>query len=965
MLATSSTNPTPRKFGKYLLLERIGRGGMAEVFRSKTFGTAGFVKECAIKKILSSLLDDDQFVRMFVDEAKLTAFLTHPNIVQVLDLGEIDGHLFIAMEYVPGKDLLDVLARSARRGIRVPIELTLYVVMEMLKGLDFAHKALDSKGVSMGIVHRDVSPSNILISYDGQVKVGDFGIAKSQMQSSKTEIGTQKGKTGYMSPEQVTGEPVDHRSDLFAAAVILFELLTMTRLFKAKSDLDVMIKIRDADIDADMERAARVSPGLAQIIRKGLQPNADERFQTAEEFLDQLRDYVQDRRIKTSAGALSDYVCDLFQDKIEAEREQRSQDPIEPGHFEEMPSAQQPIFRYRDQEGSIHGPMSAAMLVELLESRTRNAAEAISFDAGPWRTLTGFAQFADVGRPDQSNPPPGPDDSDVGLRIHTGSDWEDLSLAGRNPNSRRKRRGTRPGHTQGQTASNRVLTDGGRASGNTHVGPGIGPNGGTDNNSNNTPFPEDGQRTVDNAAAERAGAGWLTTGSRRAATSGNSLTAPGRSVGTPVPAAATPAANPIVQAGASAAAVAAGTATAIAPSSAPLTPSSAPLTPSSAPPAPAPSAFGRPQSSVRSSPDYTGATPNATPYAPAAPSTASAATSASRPFPAPGGIASTDEPLRPPTRPPSDHAQAPQNDYGQAPQNDYGQAPPIGYAQAPSNAYIPPAPHAPEASHPVNDLAEVPLTTQHAEREPDLGGSLRDVSVFRLMHRIDIGGLKGRLRVTDEEGVIKDLYFADSLLNAAESTAGTDSLIELLRAREAITFDQAEDASQIHARNGVAIGNVLLQLKAVAPHELFHFLQEQLAEKAITSAFWNAGTWQWFADDQTERDAFSVTVNIGDLLARAVTERARNSYFRRFYKAQRRTPLVRRLQGDDLVRLRLSARAMRIVSSLETACNIADIVRVFADRYNWTEAEVYRTVYTLTEYEVLRFQGEPTLNLPG
>ena len=231
---------TPRRFGKYLLLERIGRGGMAEVYRSKTFGAAGFVKECAIKKILTSLLDDDQFVRMFIDEAKLTAFLNHPNIVQVLDLGEIDGHLFIAMEYVAGKDLLDVLARSARRGIRIPVELTLHIATEMLKGLDFAHKARDSKGEPMGIVHRDVSPSNILISYDGQVKVGDFGIAKSQLQSSKTEVGTQKGKTGYMSPEQVTGGVIDRRSDLFAAAVILFEMLTMTRLFKAKNDLEVI-----------------------------------------------------------------------------------------------------------------------------------------------------------------------------------------------------------------------------------------------------------------------------------------------------------------------------------------------------------------------------------------------------------------------------------------------------------------------------------------------------------------------------------------------------------------------------------------------------------------------------------------------------------------------------------------------------------------------------------------------------
>ncbi|MCB9520788.1 MAG: protein kinase [Myxococcales bacterium] len=390
---------TPRRFGKYLLLDRIGRGGMAEVYRSKTFGTAGFVKECAIKKILATLLDDEQFVSMFVDEAKLTAYLTHPNIVQVLDLGDIDGHLFIAMEYVSGKDLLDVLARSARRGTRLPIEITLYIVTEMLKGLDFAHGAVDALGKPMHIVHRDVSPSNILLSYDGQVKVGDFGIAKSQMQSSHTEVGTQKGKTGYMSPEQVTGSLIDRRSDVFAATVILFEMLTMTRLFKAPNDLDVMLKIRDADIEEDLERVGRISEGLEQIIRRGLKRRPDERFQTAGDLLDALRDYAVENRIKLSAAPLAAYLAELFADKIEAERERRTLDPADDHGFGVVASANQAAYRYRDREGVIHGPMRVGLMEELLASRVPNDIEAIALGAADWKSVAAFAEFADVPRP--------------------------------------------------------------------------------------------------------------------------------------------------------------------------------------------------------------------------------------------------------------------------------------------------------------------------------------------------------------------------------------------------------------------------------------------------------------------------------------------------------------------------------------------------------------------------------------
>lgn len=852
----STSRSTPQRFGKYLLLERIGRGGMAEVYRSKTFGTAGFVKECAIKKILTSLLDDEQFVRMFVDEAKLTAFLTHPNIVQVLDLGELDGQLFIAMEYVPGKDLLDMLARSARRGIRIPVELTLYIVMELLKGLDFAHKALDATGEPMNIVHRDVSPSNILLSYDGQVKVGDFGIAKSQMQSSKTEVGTQKGKTGYMSPEQVTGEPIDHRSDLFAAAVILFEMLTMTRLFKAKSDLDVMIKIRDGDIEADLERAARVSPGLAQIIRRGLQVEPDDRFQTAAQFLDHLRDYVQDRRIKVSAFALSEYITDLFQDKIEAEREQRRHDPTEQMVKEEVGRTDKTLFRYRDAAGAIHGPMAAPMLVELLESRARTALEALSLDGGPWRPLSGLGEFATLRRPGDDAIPPD-EDSSLGHRMSTGSDWEDLSLAGVNPNSRRRRRNRK--------TSESAVTDFN-----------------LDTRSGLRPTTEVGPTPAEAAPPAPSEAGDTPLfGVHRPATSGR-------------PRGETSGVHAVVDDSSSGARWMA----------------------------------ADPRSSTAAGLVTTAAESGVAP--PVASATAP-----------PVSIRNTATPVSTAEMPP-----------------------PVmeGVAPGALDAFPPTTPRV--TGDEVQELEHVPIATDHGGTPPALEGTVGDISVFRLAHRIARAGLIGRLRVTQDD-VTKDLYFANGLLNAAESTAGTDSLIEFLREKDRIPLDAAEDAVRIHERTGVAMGNILLQLKVIAPHELFHFLQEQLAEKALGAMFWSKGEWAWYPNEQVVHDEFSATVDVTGLLARAVTERSKSGYFRRFYKNNRRTKLVLQREGDALSDLRISARAMRMISMLDTANTIAEIVRVFADRFKWSEAEVYRNVYTLTEYEVLGFVGQSEPPLPG
>jgi eukaryotic-like serine/threonine-protein kinase len=206
----------PVKFGKYLLLERINVGGMAEVFKAKTFGVAGFERILAIKRILPNLVEDDEFIKMFIDEARIAVQLNHTNIVQIYELGKHGDHYYIAMEYLGSRDLRAILDRMRANGQLMQIPQAAYVCAKVCEGLDYAHKKRDQSGQPMNIIHRDVSPQNILIGFEGEVKVIDFGIAKAANRASKTQAGVLKGKFGYMSPEQVRGLPIDRRCDIFA-----------------------------------------------------------------------------------------------------------------------------------------------------------------------------------------------------------------------------------------------------------------------------------------------------------------------------------------------------------------------------------------------------------------------------------------------------------------------------------------------------------------------------------------------------------------------------------------------------------------------------------------------------------------------------------------------------------------------------------------------------------------------------
>lgn len=416
-----------QQFGKYTLLERVGAGGMAEIWRAKVYGQHGFEKEVALKKILPNLTDDAEFVEMFINEAKIMVGLVHGNIVQVFDLGEIGGQYFIGMEYVAGKDLLDLLARCAESHLKVPLKLGIFVVMEMLKGLDYAHSARDYYGQPLGIIHRDVSPSNVLLSYGGEVKVGDFGVAKAATQRSHTEVGTLKGKVGYMSPEQVRGDAIDHRSDLFAAGIILFEILNMRRLFIGGSDLDVMLRVRDVEIEQELKSSIALPHDLRAIVKKALARDVQARYQTARELHDDLMDFLYRNRIRVTPSDLARFLGRVFEKDIEQDKLKRLHfrdeeealrraaavrfgensglySGVVPAPPQPQPQAAPPPsaapapapepalpeiqYRYRDRAGLVFGPMSARTLTNLLISSPLDDEDRISVGGGVWQPLS-------------------------------------------------------------------------------------------------------------------------------------------------------------------------------------------------------------------------------------------------------------------------------------------------------------------------------------------------------------------------------------------------------------------------------------------------------------------------------------------------------------------------------------------------------------------------------------------------
>jgi len=311
----------PVRFGKYYLLDKVAVGGMAEIFRAKSFGHSGFEKVVVIKRILSQFAHNDEFVEMFIDEAKLSVELTHPNIVQIYDFGKIDDSFFIAMESVQGKDLRSVLRRLAERSEYMPHEVAAFIAHELACGLDFAHKKTDHIGLPLNIVHRDISPSNALISYGGHIKVVDFGIAKAESASDATESGVLKGKFQYMSPEQAMASPVDHRSDVFSLGICLWEMLTGNRLFKRKTGLESLDAIRSGEVPTPSSFNPSVPEELEQICMHALSPDIGQRYQEACHMQADLQNYLLPHTPSSLAPHVSTWLRGRFGEEILRERE--------------------------------------------------------------------------------------------------------------------------------------------------------------------------------------------------------------------------------------------------------------------------------------------------------------------------------------------------------------------------------------------------------------------------------------------------------------------------------------------------------------------------------------------------------------------------------------------------------------------------------------------------------------------
>jgi serine/threonine-protein kinase len=326
---TASPSPLPRSFGRYALFDYIGKGGMAEIYLARQKTDLGATRLCVVKQILPGLAGDPKFSEMLVHEAKLAARLNHANVVQVSDLGREDGRLYIAMEYVEGFDLNDLLRRCSRSKVPLPFELGVHVVREALRGLDYAHRRTDDAGKPLGVVHRDVSPSNLLVSFEGEVKVCDFGIARANdtiaAGSAAHELDEAiKGKAGYMSPEHAAGEPIDARADVFAAGIVLWELAAGRRLYRTGEGRDSLLaQARKAEIPELPAESLPSVDALRSIVLKALARDPDDRYASAAAMLRDLEGYAAGARLMTSPLQLGDWLEKTFGAEILAKRRAR------------------------------------------------------------------------------------------------------------------------------------------------------------------------------------------------------------------------------------------------------------------------------------------------------------------------------------------------------------------------------------------------------------------------------------------------------------------------------------------------------------------------------------------------------------------------------------------------------------------------------------------------------------------
>ncbi len=345
-------NPTPSserlQLGKYEVIKYLAAGGMAEVFLARVTGLLGFDKPVVIKRILPHLANRQDFIGMFLDEARIGMSLQHPNIVQTYDVGVANRNYFIAMEYLHGETVRELMRALHVGNTRMPVEHAVHIGCAVANALHYAHERSEN-GQLLGIVHRDVTPQNIMVTFDGTVKLLDFGIAKAQNRFGETRSGTLKGKLPYMSPEQCRGEELDRRSDVFSLGIMLYELTLGRRLFSGVSDFQILKQIAEGEITPPSTLDPDYPPALEAIVLRALRKPREERYQTAREILVELDAFARHERLHTSTMALADFVGSVFKDKVDAWKSAAEQ-----GHSLEEHVRARPEQPHDDDNLSLH-----------------------------------------------------------------------------------------------------------------------------------------------------------------------------------------------------------------------------------------------------------------------------------------------------------------------------------------------------------------------------------------------------------------------------------------------------------------------------------------------------------------------------------------------------------------------------------------------------------------------------------
>lgn len=372
--------------GRYQLLRRLARGGMGELWLARTTGAAGWEKLVAIKTILPHLTDQPEFIERFIDEARIATTLTHGNIVPVFDLGHADGRYFIAMEYVDGWDLRTLLRRVAAAGDRFPDELAVYIASEVCRGLDYAHGRSDDQGRLLGIVHRDISPANILLSRDGEVRIVDFGIASAERRLNRTLTGELRGKFAYMSPEQAAGEPLDGRSDLFSLGSVLYEMLAGQKPFAADNDMAVLKRVQAVNFRPLSELRPDIDPLLERVVERALGREPGARFSDAAAMQAALLNVLYQDTGPVSSRQLAEF-CSRF------DRPRYSTGDISRASFDSLLAAQldeaakSPATASSGLTPTPSSGDASSCEQEAASARLPAASEGVGGDSGPTRTV--------------------------------------------------------------------------------------------------------------------------------------------------------------------------------------------------------------------------------------------------------------------------------------------------------------------------------------------------------------------------------------------------------------------------------------------------------------------------------------------------------------------------------------------------------------------------------------------------